>query len=425
MFGYTAAAYGQRTPIYFWHAMGGHLGTVLQEIVSQFNKSQSEYEVVADYKGNYTQLLTATAAAFRARQQPHLAHIFEVGTATMLFPKGIVKPLYQLMQEAGIEFNQDDFFPMMRGYYGDRHGNLLALPFNSSSPVLFYNKHAFRKAGLDENRPPRTWPEVASTSKKLLAAGYRCGFTTSWPSWIQLETFSAWHNIPFASQGNGFEGLDSRLIFVNPTVIKHVTQFAEWQKERIFQYGGRNDQALVLFLSEQCPMFTHTSGAREGLKKDATFEVGVAKLPFWPEFIAAPQNTLIGGGSLWALNGHNALENKGMAQFLKFLSSPQVQHYWQQKTGYLPITQPAYQYALKNKFYNRFPEAKIALEELNNNPPTLHSKGFRLGNYMRIREINNQALEAIWSGEQSTTEALQQAQAKGNLLLQRFERDVQ
>src|SRR5207244_629151 len=172
------------TEVTVWHAMGGALGEKVKEITDAFNKTQSEYKVTPVYKGNYTETMTAAIAAFRARQQPHVVQVFEVGTATMMSARGAIKPVHALMAEAGERFDPSAYLPAVTGYYTSADGKMLSLPFNSSTPVLYFNKDAFKKAGLDPAKAPATWPELGDAGKKLQAAGLPCGFTTDWQSWI-------------------------------------------------------------------------------------------------------------------------------------------------------------------------------------------------------------------------------------------------
>src|SRR5215510_15608267 len=177
------------TEVTLWHAMGGALGEKVKEITDAFNKTQGEYKVTPVYKGTYTETITAAIAAFRAKQQPHIVQVFEVGTATMMAAKGAIYPVYQLMADAGEKFDPGAYLPAVYGYYSTTDGKLLSMPFNSSTPVLYYNKDAFKKAGLAGDEPPKTWDEVEQYSRKLLASGSQCGFTSQWQTWVQIENF--------------------------------------------------------------------------------------------------------------------------------------------------------------------------------------------------------------------------------------------
>src|SRR5215472_14852095 len=236
------SAFADPIEIQWWHAMGGQLGDKVNEITTKFNASQSEYKVVPVFKGTYTETMTGAIAAFRAGQQPDIVQVFEVGTATMMAAKGAVYPVWKLMEDTGETFDPKGFLGAVYGYYSTPDGKLLSMPFNSSTPVFYWNKDAFQKAGLDPAVPPKTWPEVAEDAKKLLAAGFQCGFSSSWQTWIQLENLSAWHNQPFATKENGFAGLDTELAFNGPLQVRHIQQLADWQKDKIFVYGGREDK---------------------------------------------------------------------------------------------------------------------------------------------------------------------------------------
>ena len=214
------------------------------------------------------------------------------------------------------------------------------------------------------------------------------------------------------------------MIFNNPTVIHHIKSFAKWQKQNIFQYGGRQDDARALFGSSECAMLMESSGSRGSILASASFPVGVATLPYWPNVHGAPQNTVIGGAALWALTGHSQKVYNGIAAFFAFLMKPKIQMLWQAKTGYVPITRTAYEQSIRSGYYRRNPGADVAVKELLNKAPTPYSRGFRLGNYMRIRQVNNQALEAAWSGMMTSKQALDRAVQQGDNLLRQFQTNV-
>ena len=411
------------TEIEWWHAMGGELGEKVNEIAEGFNASQGDYVLKPVYKGNYTETMTAAIAAFRAKQQPAIVQVFEVGTASMMAAKGAIKPVYQLMQEAGEPFDPKDYLSAVTGYYTDSDGNMLSMPFNSSTPVLYYNKTAFEKAGLDASKAPATWPELEAAAKKLQAAGYACGFTTGWQSWVQLENLSAWHNVPFATQSNGFDGIDTELAFNSPLHVKHIAAMAEWQKSKIFDYGGRRSDSAPKFYNQECAIYMNSSAAYAGVKANAKgFEFGVGMLPYWPDVAGAPQNSIIGGATLWVLNGHGDDEYKGVAKFFSYLSSAEVQADWHQFTGYLPITHAAAELTEQQGFYDKNPGTDVAIKQMTLKEPTPNSKGLRLGNFVQIRDIINEELEAVWNGSKSAQQGLDDAVERSNALLRKFEK---
>ncbi len=409
------------TEIQWWHAMGGRLGEKVNEISEGFNSKQSRYKLVPVYKGNYADTMTAGIAAFRSRTHPHILQVFEVGTATMMAAKGAIKPVYQLMAEAGETFDSNSFLSTVTGYYTNPKGEMLSMPFNSSTPVLYYNLEAFHKAGLDVNKPPKTWPQVADYARKLIKSGYTCGFSTAWISWIQLENMSAWHNVPVGTKANGFEGLDTAYLMNGPLQVKHIQQLADWQKERIFVYGGRRNLGNAKFVSGECPMYTESSAGYAGFKKGAKFEFRTSMLPYWPDQPGAPQNTIIGGASLWVLNGHKASEYEGVAKFFSYLSSPEVQADWHQFTGYLPITHSAYTMTKGQGFYDKNPGTETALLQMTLNKPTSNSRGLRFGSYVQMRDLIYNELEAIFNNKKTAQAGLNDAVADGNKLLRQFE----
>ena len=422
--GAAAASAQAATEIHWWHAMGGALGERVGNIAKGFNESQSDYTLVATYKGNYTENMTAGVAAFRSGKPPHILQVFEVGTATMMSAKGAIKPVFELMKDSGEPFDPKSYLSTVAGYYTDPDGNMLSMPFNSSTPILYYNKEAFRLAGLDPNTAPATWEEVEAAARAVQKVGYPCGFTTAWQSWVQLENFSAWHNLPIGTKANGFGGVDTEFKLNSPEHVKHIQTLADWQKDKVFVYGGRRGDGQALFTKGECAMYTQSSAGYAGINKTATtFRFGTGMLPHWPD-IGKPQNTIIGGATLWVFTGHTDEEYKGVAKFFSYLSSAAVQAEWHQGTGYLPITHAAYDLTKEQGFYDANPGTEVALKQMTLNDPTENSRGLRFGNFVQIRDIINEELEAIWAGDKTAQEGLDSVVDRGNKLLRKFEKSA-
>ena len=419
---FSAANAQAVTEIHWWFAHGGRLGEKVQSIVADFNSLQNQYKVVATYKGNYSDTMMAGIAAFRSKTPPHILQVFEVGTASMMAAKGAIKPVYEVMAEAGLPWDPNAYLSTVTGYYTTPDGKMLSLPFNSSTPVFYYNVEAFEKAGLDPNKPPKTWPEVAAYAKKLVAAGYPGGFSTAWISWIQLENFSAWHNIPFGTKANGFEGTDTEFVFNSPLHVKHIQNLADWQKENVFVYGGRRNKGNAKFAAGEVAMYTESSAGYAGFKSTCKFPFRTSMLPYYPDVAGAPQNTIIGGASLWVMAGHSPEEYKGVATFFNYISSPAVQADWHQFTGYLPITTDAYYLTKGQGVYEEKPGMETALKQMTLNKPTANSRGLRFGNFVQMRSIIYDTLEAIFAGKMTAKQGLDDAVAKGNRLLRKFEK---
>lgn len=411
------------TDINFWHSMEGALGERVADLVKEFNESQSDYVVKAAYKGAYGESMNAGIAAFRGGNAPDILQVFEVGTATMMYAKGAIQPVQEMSEQVGDPINPDDFLGAVAGYYSSPEGKLVSMPFNSSTPVFYYNKDLFKKAGLDVDNPPKTWEEVAAAGKKLREAGAECGYTTSWPAWIQLETFGAWHNVPYASKDNGFGGLDARLEIDQPLYVKHMTFLADMAKDGSFTYGGRGDAPNSLFTSGKCGMFTGSSGNRANIIKTGDFEFGTSSLPYHEGVEGAPQNSIIGGASLWVFANKSPEVYKGVTKFFKFLSSPEKAAEWHQKTGYVPVTKAGYEVTKESGFYDENPGSDVAVKQLDAET-TENSRGIRLGYLPQIRDIEDGAMEEIFSGKLAPEEGLQLMVKRGNELLERFEKSV-
>ncbi len=407
--------------IRFWHAFTGRLGDLVAEQVETFNNSQDKHTVVASHKGNYSETLNAGIAAFRANQQPHILMVFEVGTATMMSAKGATKPIYEVMAEAGATFDPNAYIGSVKGYYTTTDGKMLSLPFNSSTPVLWVNRDKLKEAGIDPDVDMSTWQKVGDVLDKLKGAGVGCPLTTAWQSWIHLENMSAYHNTPFATQDNGFAGTDTELALNGTLQVKHIQAMGDWAKEGKFFYAGRRNEGGANFRAGECALFTESSAGYAGIKAQAKFDFGVRPLPYWEGIAGAPQNTIIGGASLWVMEGHKAEEYKAAADFLNFLSSTDIQAKWHQDTGYLPITAAAGDKTKADGFYEKNPGTDIAVIQMTAKEPTAYSKGLRLGSFDQIRGIIDEELEAVWSGDKTAQVALDSAKERGDRLLRRFE----
>ncbi len=420
MIGHPARA---ATELTLWHAMPGKLGVWINDLAAGFNASQSDYTVVPVYKGSYPETMAAALAAAKDGRPPHMAQVFEVGTATMMAARGVIKPVHEVMGLLGQPFDDRAYIPAVTLYYSSVDGKLLSMPLNSSTPVLFYDKAAFAKAGLNPDMPPRTWPEVETTALALLQSGAQCGFTTQWQSWIQLENLSAWHDVPFATKQNGIGGYDIELKFNTPFHVHHIAQLAKWTRNRVFVPHGRRDEALEKFTSGECPMLFASSATFAELKGGGASPFGIGMLPTWPGIQWAPRNSIIGGATLWVMNGHQTGDYRGVARFFEYISQPDIQAAAHQRTGYLPITREAYSLARRQGFYAANPETEIAIKQVTLHRPTEHSKGVRLGNFVQIRDVIDEELDAVWAGRKDAQAALDAAVKRGNQLLRQFNRE--
>ena len=436
----SAPAHAQgRTEIHWWHAMTGQLGEALVTLAKQFNESQVEYEIKPLNKGTYPEALTAAIAAYRQKNPPHIVQVFEVGTQTMML-SGAVYPVWELMRDNDVKIDWNDFIKPVVGYY-TKDGKLYSMPFNSSTPIFYYNKDAFKKAGLDPEKPPKTWQEVEAYSKKIIGAGAaKCGFSTGWPSWTMVENMHATHDQPFASKNNGFGAVEGVELLINREFgQKHIGALNAWQKDNIYSYGGRTGTADPKFVNGECAMYIQSSALIGGFTRGVKFDWGTGELPHW----GTPYKkatSIIGGATLWVLKGKPQKEYRGVAKFLEFLAKPEQQMWWHVNTGYLAISNAAVKNLEQGYHFVRNPKQYTAFAQLTGLPPTApralagkqaapvkvervataNSQGLRLGNFVQIRDAIEAEMENIFAGKKPVKQGLDDAVAKSNGLLKEF-----
>lgn len=402
------------TQISWWHAMTGANAEVVDKIAKDFNASQKDYEIVPVFKGTYPEALNAGIAAFRAKQAPDILQVFDVGTGVMMAAEGAVKPVADVLTESGAQFDKAQYLPGIVAYYSKPDGTMLSFPYNSSSPILYYNKDIFQKAGLDVSKPPKTWNEVWEAAKKIKSSGAAaCGYTSTWLTWIHTENFAAWNNVSWGTQQNGLAGGDVELKINAPIYVNHFQALADLAKDGTFKYGGRTSEAKQLFLAGECGILTESSGGLGDIVKSG-MNYGIGQLPYDSDAPGAPQNTTPGGASLWVFGGKSEEQYKGVAAFFTYLSKTEVQEFLHQKSGYLPVTLAAYEATKKSGFYEKNPGRETPILQMMGKAPTDNSKGVRLPNLPQVRDIQNEEYEKMLAGQQTAQQALDNAVSRGN-----------
>ncbi|MDE3832592.1 sn-glycerol-3-phosphate ABC transporter substrate-binding protein UgpB [Sinorhizobium meliloti] len=400
------------TELQWWHAMTGANNEMIEELTKEFNESQSTYKVVPVFKGTYPETLNAGIAAFRSKQPPAIIQVFDAGSGTMMTAEGAIVPAAEILQKGGFTFDKSQYLPGIVAYYSKPDGTMLSFPYNSSSPILYYNKDAFQKAGLNVDNPPKTWPEVFEAAKKIKTSGAApCGMTSTWLTWIQTENFAAWNNVPYGTNENGLGGTDVKLQINAPLYVEHFQAIADLAKDGAFRYGGRTSEAKQLFTSGECAILTESSGGLGDIAKSGV-NYGIGQLPYYEGH--GPQNTIPGGASLWVFAGKSDEEYKGVAEFFNFLSQTEIQAKLHQVSGYMPVTMAAYEETKKSGFYEKNPGRETPLLQMMGKAPTENSKGVRLVNLPQVRDILNEEFEAMLSGQQDAKTALDKAVERGN-----------
>lgn len=415
-FGLSAPAFAE-TEITWWHAMGGNLGETVNQIAADFNASQDEYKITPIFKGTYEETLTAGIAAFRAGEQPNIMQVFDAGAATVIGAKGATVPVEDLMKDNGVDFNINDYIAGVRYFFADKDGKMIGMPFNSSTPIMYFNEDALKAAGVEA---PATWEEFASvTAPALKEAGY-VPMTQSHLPWIFTENFFSRHNLEFANNNNGYDAPATEIKVNHPAIKMHFSEMKNWVDEGLFGYYGTGwgDNAKP-FEEGKVAMWLGSSGSFGGLLKKVDFPFSAAKLPYWEAVTEEPKQTFIGGAALFAMAGKSNAENKATAEFFEFLTSAKTQYYWHQQTGYVPITEAAYGVATKDGHYDRFPAAEIGIEQLSLDAGEF-TRGYRMGFYVQIRDVMNREFGRIMTGETSVDAGFEAIEKDANKLLERF-----
>lgn len=411
---FTLQAQSKPIELVFWHGMAGHLGDEVRLLADEFNHSQNEYIIRPVYKGDYIETLTSFAASFRAHQPPAIIQVFEVGTASMVSPKGVIKPVDELMREQGMHLPEEDFIQSVREFYS-RDGQLMGMPFNLSAPVLYYNLDILSQVGYNKANFPQTWDEMEVLAEKIKKAGYDCTYTTAYPSWVLLESYLAIHGLPLTQEN------PARAVFDTPQLAYHYQRLKRWHDMHYFRYGGRADDATVLFTSGVCPLFSQSSGAYNSLSALVTFPLGVSAMPLDTRASKIRHANVAGGAAVWAVGGQTKEQYKGIAQFFVFIATPEVQKRWHEHTGYLPLgLKGIYANILKS---SNHPTLILARADLEDN---LHTKRIKNpGPQNQIRIINDEVLEAMFAGLMDSSAALHEAVTRSNHVLLRFVRNTQ
>ncbi|MBU0780797.1 MAG: extracellular solute-binding protein [Alphaproteobacteria bacterium] len=413
-----ANAASAQTEISWWHAMGGALDDTVNQIATDFNASQSDYVITPVFKGTYEEALTAGIAAFRAGEQPNVLQVFDAGAATVIAAQGATIPVQDLLIDNGVDFNIEDYISGVRYFYADSEDKMIGMPFNSSSPIMYYNVQALEAAGVT---PPKTYEEFETvTAPALVEAGY-IPLAQSHSPWIWVENFMSRHDLPFATNDNGYTGLDTQILVNSPELKMHWSKVKEWRDAGFYEwYGAAWNDNQKPFEEGKVAIWMGSSGSFGGLSKlDLPFDFSATVLPYWESVTTEPKQTFIGGAALFAMSGKSDAENAATAAFFQYLTSPETQVMWHKETGYVPVTTAAYEMAKAEGYYDELPAAEVGIEQLSL-PAGEHTKGYRMGFYVQIRDVMNREFGRILAGDTSVDDAFTAIEAESNELLAKF-----
>jgi sn-glycerol 3-phosphate transport system substrate-binding protein len=370
------------------------------------------------FKGTYEEALTAGIAAFRAGEQPNILQVFDAGAATVIAAQGATIPVQDLLVDNGVDFNIEDYISGVRYFYADSDDKMIGMPFNSSSPIMYYNVQALEAAGVT---PPKTYEEFETVTAPALAEAGYIPMAQSHSPWIWVENFMSRHDLPFATNDNGYTGLDTQILVNSPELKMHWNKVKEWRDAGFYEwYGAAWNDNQKPFEEGKVAIWMGSSGSFGGLSKlDLPFDFSATVLPYWESVTTEPKQTFIGGAALFAMSGKSDAENAATAAFFQYLTSPETQVMWHKETGYVPVTTAAYEMAKAEGYYDELPAAEVGIEQLSL-PAGEHTKGYRMGFYVQIRDVMNREFGRILAGDTSVDDAFTAIEADSNELLAKF-----
>lgn len=406
------------TEVHVWHSLTGVPAETFQSLVTNFNNEQKNYKVDLVFKGDDKATTAAGIAAMSLPDGPDLLEVSEFGSGAVLAVRNGVKPIHEILPLAKSK-DFEFFIPGAVTFMKDDRNRLRAFPLEASVPVLLYNKSAYAKVGLPTDAPPATWRALQGQLIALQDAGkgMKCAYTSSDPAWIHIENIGALHGEAIATKNNGLDGPGATLTFNDLLHVRHIALMTSWVKSDLYKPSGHGEEGDARFASGECGVLTTASGSLGDILKTAKFDIGVAPLPYYEEGTKQPVNTFVGGSALWAVEGRTKDVYNGIATFLAYLATPVVSVEWHQKTGSLPWTSAAYLVSQRTGFYDKLPGLAGVMKTAATSQAAT-SRGIRLPNYDKVRDIMDTQLDAVWSGEKPPKLGLDDAVRLGDVAMQ-------
>ncbi|MCG3088189.1 ABC transporter substrate-binding protein [Sporosarcina cyprini] len=381
-----------KVSIEFWHAMSGTGQESIDAIVKGFNESQDKYEVKAEYQGTYEESLTKLRSVGGTKDAPAITQVFEVGTKYMI-DSGYIEPMQSFIDKDNYDLSQLE--ENILNYYRV-DGDLYSMPFNSSTPVMIYNKDAFEKAGLDPEKAPETFSEVMAAAEKLTKDDMK-GFSMLTYGWF-FEQLVATQGGLYVNENNGRTGDATEAVFNGPEGRNVFDFLDKMNKAGTFGNFGTNwDDIRAAFATEKVAMYMDSSAGVAGAIANAPFEVGVAYIPHADE--VKRNGVVIGGASLWMSKGIAEEEQEAAWEFMKYLTTPEVQAKWHLDTGYFAINPKAYDEENVKAKWAEYPQFKVTVDQLQDTVPGYATQGALISVFPESRQQIVTALEELYQGK--------------------------
>lgn len=417
-----AASAQTRTKFEFWYGLTGDLGNIMAEHCKRFNESQTKYEAVCTTQGGYDKAEQNTIAAFRSKQHPTMVQIYDAGTVNFML-SGAVKKASELVTKYNVKLDWNDYFPGISNYYATSKGEMWSFPYNSSTAMFYWNKDVWKQIGKD--KAPATWEEFEADLKAIKASGHACPFAYDLGTWQNIEQMSAIHNWPIATKNNGYDGLDAEVTFNKTGVVKHHENLKRWYDEGLLkiQTAKTGKPQVQAFSDGTCASMLSSiadHGTVGKTKKDG-LNWTVDMIPLYAG--AQRHNSLVGGASLWVLDGKSDAEYEAVMAFAAFITKPEEALWFSTYTGYIPVLNSGYKFMQDKGFYKEATYAgrEKAIESLTASPVGPLTRGIRLGNFTSIRAELTSELEAIFTQNKNVQQAFDDAATRSNQILRRFE----
>ncbi|CAG7653726.1 ABC transporter substrate-binding protein [Paenibacillus allorhizosphaerae] len=406
--------------VVFWHAMGGANQKVVEQLAADFNASQNKIQVEAIYQGTYDDLLSKLKTTMDTKDGPTLVQVYEIGSRFMIDSKAIT-PMQKFIDMDKYDLSQLE--PNITGYY-TFGGKLNSMPFNTSNPILYYNKDIFKAAGLDPEKPPKTFEELQQMADKITKSGKAVGANFAIYGWFMEQLFSS-QGAEYVNNGNGRNALATESLVNSEAGVKTLT----WWKNLVDtkaanNLGRKTDDSKKAFSAGQVGMILESTASLKGLVDNAQgkFEVGTGFLP--KPSGAKEGGVIVGGASLWIMNNRPDDEQKAAWDFVKFLTSPKEQAYWHINTGYFPITKKAYEEQSVKDNLKKFPQFQTAVDQLHQTKLNTATQGAVMGVFPEARQIVEGAIEEALNNKKSPKDALDGAAKDISAKLQQYNKTV-
>lgn len=377
----------------FWHSMSGAGQETLNAIVEDYNNSQDDIQVNAEFQGTYDESLTKFNAVAGSDSAPTMIQTFEIGTRSMI-NSGQIVPIQEFVDADG--YDMSGLEENITNYYS-LDGKFYSMPFNSSTPVMYYNKDAFKEAGLDPEAPPETFEEVEAAGKAIVESNSDMkGFALQAYGWL-WEQLLANQGALLLNNDNGRTGTPTEIGWTE----EEGKSIFEWVKRMVdagtfANYGTNSDNMMAGFLAGDVAMFLQSSASSRDVIDNAPFEVGIAFLPH-PEN-KERQGVVIGGASLWMIDGKPEAEQKAAWEFMKYLQTPEVQAKWHIGTGYFAINPAAYDEQIVKDAYAEKPQLQVTVDQLQATKPSYATQGALMDMLPEGRKVMETALEKVYNG---------------------------